>query len=185
VFVTCPDLLTFFGRGVRMKIALLIVYRPGWSVTSPAANRRIVHARELADSPADASADEAEDTAPNDYSAADWGPVASALVRAKACSDAESDCSPDQNMAGIVMMHPRCLIVSPGISGLPRKRRSRPPLVELSQCFAIVSINRNDGPCVLTPRCCDCVLRRGAVRGLAIGCLCKCDRRRQNGASWR
>ncbi|MGA9307539.1 MAG: hypothetical protein WBW31_19225 [Candidatus Sulfotelmatobacter sp.] len=130
--------MTSFVPGLRTKIALVIVFTPGWSVTSPAMDRRIAHARELADSPADASADEPEEAAPEDYSAADWRPVVSALVRTEGCPNTESDCCPDQNMTGIAMMHPRCLIVSRRISVLPCKRRSGPPLVELGQRFAII-----------------------------------------------
>jgi hypothetical protein len=50
-----------------------------------------VHARELADSLADASADQAEEPTADDYSATDWGSVVSALVRAEGCSNTEPD----------------------------------------------------------------------------------------------
>jgi hypothetical protein len=145
--------MIFLGLGGRTKIALFIVLRPGWPVTSPATRRRIVQARERADSLADASADQAEKPTPNDYSAGDWGSVLSALVRAEGRPDAKPDRSADQDVASAAMMRPRCLI-PPRISMLRRKRTPRHRPVELSQRFAIVDISRGgDGWCVLTPRC--------------------------------
>ncbi len=93
--------------------------------------RRIVDARERRDSLPDTSAEEAEDAAPDEYSAADWGAVASALVRAEGRSNTEPDRRSDQNVTGAAMIHPWCLISSGGIS-MPRwKRRARPPLGKL------------------------------------------------------
>ncbi len=175
--------MTFLRPGVRTKIALLIVHRPGWSGTRPTMCRRIVHAGERRDSLADASAEETEEAAPEDYSAADRGAVVSALVRAEGRSNTEPDRSSDQNVAGAAVMHPWRLIASPGISMPRRKRIPRSALVELGQRFAIVSISRDGGGrCVLTPRRCDCVLHRGIACCLGSACLCKSDRRRQN---WR
>jgi hypothetical protein len=156
MFAAFPDLLTFFGLGLRTKIAVLILFRPGWSVISPAMCRGIVQARELADSPPDASADEPEEAAPENYSAADWGPVVSALVCAESRPNAEPDCRSDQNVTGAAVMHPMCLTASPAISVLRWKRSARPSAAELNQRFAIASIGRDGGGrCVLAPPCCD------------------------------
>jgi hypothetical protein len=112
----------FLGRGVRTKNALLFAFGPGWSVISPAMGRRIVHAREVADSLADASAEKAEERTSKDYSASDWGPVVNAVVRANSRPNPEPDCGPDQNMTGAALMDPRCLMAIPRISLLGRKR---------------------------------------------------------------
>lgn len=142
---------------------------------------RIVESRERADGLTDASADKAEDATADDYSASDWGPVVSALVRAESRPNAEPDCRSDQNVTGAAVMHQSCLIASPAISMLPWKRRARPSPAGLRQHLAIVSISRNrGGRYILTPRRFDCVLRRGGAFGLPIVCLRKCDRRYQN-----
>lgn|SRR5580693_1355793 len=145
--------MPLLGLGGRTKIALFIVLTPRWPVISPAMYRRIVQARERADSPADASADQAKKPSPNDYSAGDWSSVLSALVRAEGRPNAKPDRSADQNVVGAPMMRPRRLI-APGICMLWRKRTPRHRPVELSQAFVIVGISRGGGGwCVLTPRC--------------------------------
>ena len=98
-------------------------------------DRRIVQIGEFADSLPHASAEEAEKPTPDDYSATDWGPVVSALVRSESGPNPEPDCRSNQNVAGAAMMHPWRLVAR-GISAL-WKRRSNPPLAELSEGFAI------------------------------------------------
>lgn len=143
--------------------------------------RRIVESGERADGLTDASAEKAEDATADEYSASDWGPVVSALVRAESRPNTEPDCRSDQNVTGAAVMHPWCLVASPAISMLRWKRRARPSPAGLSQRLAIVSISRDGGGrYILTPRRLDCVLRRSGAFGFPIACLRKCDGRQQN-----
>lgn len=91
-----------------------------------------MQAGERRDGLTDASADKAENATADDYSAADWGPVVSALVRAESRSNTEPDCRSDQNVTGAAVMHPRCLTASPAISVLRWKRSALPSAAELS-----------------------------------------------------
>jgi hypothetical protein len=137
-----------------MKIALFVVLRPGWSVISPAVRGRIAQAREIADSLADAPAEQAEESAPDDDSAGNCIAIVSVLVRAKGRADTEPDSSPDHNVTGAALMHPRRLIASRRISMVRRKWRPWTAPAELSQGLSIVSLGRNGSDRnVLTPRC--------------------------------
>lgn len=90
-----------------------------------------MQALQIANSLANASAEEAKQRAPEDYPAGDWGSILSALLRAESRPNPEADCSPNQNVTSASMIHPRCLVTSARISTLGRKRPGRSASLKL------------------------------------------------------
>lgn len=96
-------------------------------------------ALQINDRLADASAEQAKQRAPEDYSARDWGAILSPLLRAQGRPNTETDCSPNQNRTCAPMIHPRCLVASTGISTLSRKWPRRSASLKLRHgCVALV-----------------------------------------------
>jgi hypothetical protein len=87
-----------------------------------------VYALQIADSLADASAEKAEEPAPDDYSASNRGPVVSAVVRPEGRANTKPNGGSDHNMLRVAMIHPRRLVGWSGISTLgwqpPRRSTS-------------------------------------------------------------
>jgi hypothetical protein len=114
-----------------------------------------VQALQIADGLADASAEQGEESAADDYSTRDRSAVTGAVVRADGSSNAKPDRSADENVSGISMIPPWSLVNSSRIWALGWKRPSGSDAAKLClRCVARVRIDVG-GLRVFNPRLCN------------------------------